>query len=414
MIVFYVPRIRRHLKNRSSHIERPEDNAVIPVFSITIEGGSALKKTFFDLIQDVLKPGKCNHCGGCVTFCSAINYGALGMDEEGKPCFTNIDKCIECGLCYSICPQTSELDEDIKQNALWHEPFGNIIGVSITHAKDTEIRQNGTDGGVVTAILTHLFDRGRINGAIVSKNTTHGRIPCLAKTRQEIIDSGGSHFNTSKGMVQFAREFATFSPSVAALTELRFNALDRLAFVGTPCQINTIRKMQALNIVPSDSIVLCIGLFCSGNFFFNETVIKDLEEKYQFNYQDVEQINVKEDFIFSLSGGSQIHVPINELTPVKRPACDYCQDFSAEYADISFGGLGAEDGWTTSITRTMIGKAVFANALEKDILVPYPYDANPKFATQAEEKIFAASDKKTKLAQQNMADREVNGVRVIS
>ncbi|MCD4719453.1 MAG: Coenzyme F420 hydrogenase/dehydrogenase, beta subunit C-terminal domain [Desulfobacula sp.] len=372
-----------------------------------------MKKTFSHLIQDVQEQGKCNHCGGCVTFCSAVNYGALDIDENGKPCFSNIDKCLECGLCYSICPQTNELDEEIKQNAKWQEPLGNIIGISITRAKDNEIRQNGTDGGVVTAVLTHLFDSGRIDGAVVSRNTWHGRIPCLAKTKQEIINSAGSHFNSSQGMVQFAREYSTFSPSIKALSELRFNSLDRLAFVGTPCQIIAIRKMQALHIVPSDSIAICFGLFCSGNFFFNDTLFKNLEKEYQFQYDDIEKINIKDDFIFSLSSGKQIHIPVDKLAPVKRSACNFCKDFSAEYADISFGGLGAENGWTTAITRTSIGKAVFAAALEK-VLVSYRVEDNPKYVTQAEKKIFAASERKKQLAQQNLADRETSGIRVIS
>ena len=42
-------------------------------------------KTFTDLINEVQKPGLCHRCGGCVTFCTAINYGALELDAEGKP-----------------------------------------------------------------------------------------------------------------------------------------------------------------------------------------------------------------------------------------------------------------------------------------------------------------------------------------
>ena len=41
-------------------------------------------KTFTNLIEDVQKPGLCHRCGGCVTFCTAINYGALELDSEGK------------------------------------------------------------------------------------------------------------------------------------------------------------------------------------------------------------------------------------------------------------------------------------------------------------------------------------------
>src|SRR5512139_1970143 len=72
-------------------------------------------KTFFNLIQEVQKPGLCHHCGGCVTFCTAINYGALELGEDGKPRYKDIEKCIECGLCYSICPEIHELEEETKR-----------------------------------------------------------------------------------------------------------------------------------------------------------------------------------------------------------------------------------------------------------------------------------------------------------
>ena len=72
-------------------------------------------KSFTDLIQDVQKPGLCHRCGGCVTFCSAVNFGALELDSEGKPRYADEDKCIECGLCYTICPEIDELNEETRQ-----------------------------------------------------------------------------------------------------------------------------------------------------------------------------------------------------------------------------------------------------------------------------------------------------------
>ena len=364
-----------------------------------------MKKTFFNLIQEVQKKDKCNHCGGCVTFCSAISYGALSMDSQGKPFFNDINKCNECGLCYDICPQTHELDGEIRENAQWEAPLGPVIHFSVTRANDPEIRRKGTDGGVVTAILTHLFNTGKIDGAIVSRPTPHGRVPCLAKTQQEILDSAGSHFGNSQGMYQFSKDYNTFSPSIKALAELKSFPLNRLAFVGTPCQINTIRKMQALGIVPSDSISLCIGLFCSGNYFFQDKLFAQLEEKFQFSFGDVEKINVKDSFIFSLKSGEQIQIPVPELKPVKRSACDFCEDFSAEYADISFGGLGAENGWTTAIIRTPAGKSLMEDSL-KNVLTSFSIEDNPQYITQAEKKIFNASRQKKELFEQNQMNRK--------
>lgn len=355
--------------------------------------------TFSDLIKEVHETGKCGHCGGCVSFCSAINYGALKLNDEGKPVYDDREKCLECGLCYSICPQTSELDKEIKENAGWRTPIGNVIGVKVARAKDSAIRENATDGGVVTALLTYLFDSGRIDGAIVSHNTDQGRVPWLAKTREEILSSAGSHFSSSHGMVHFSKEYATFSPSIEALSGIGAANPDRLAFVGTPCQINTIRKMQALRILPSDSIKYCLGLFCSANFLFTDDIFKTLENKYKFSRADIKKINVKDDFILTPISGESIHVSFEELEAAKRYACNFCNDFSAEYADISFGGIGADKGWTTVVTRSAVGSDLYDDAVEK-VLDAYRIEDNSQYATQAEEKILRFSEMKKKKADQ--------------
>ncbi len=372
-----------------------------------------MNKTFFNLIQDVQKEGKCHYCGGCVTFCSAINYGALELDETGKPVFGTIEKCIECGLCYSICPETDELNREIKRNAAWEIPHGKMIGTSISQASEEGIREKGTDGGVVTAILLHLFDTGRINGAIVSKNTDQGRMPFLATTRQDLIESAGSCFHNSHGMTRLASAYNTFSPSIEALGRLDIDGPNRLAFVGTPCQINTIRKMQALGIVPSDAISYCFGLFCSGHFSFGTQDFQRIEARYKFQYSDVEKINIKEDFLFTLSSGDSIKIPVDQLNDVKREACHYCSDFSAEYADISFGGLGSEQGWTTAITRTSLGQEVMAGAMEA-VLNPWHHQKGLKAITQAEGKLMDACDNKKDQAKDYMAANEIGPIRIIS
>lgn len=354
-------------------------------------------KTFSDLVREVHEQGKCCHCGGCVTFCSAINYGALELGPEGRPVCSDANKCLQCGLCYSICPQTSELDREIRNNSAWEPPIGRVISVAVARARDNRIREKATDGGVVTALLTYLMDTGRIDGAIVSQNTGQGRVPCLATTREGILASAGSHFSSSHGMVRFAEEYATFSPSVKALSGLRQAPLDRIAFVGTPCQINTIRKMQALKIVPADSILYCLGLFCSGNFSFTGDLFDVLKEKYGFRKEDIRKINIKENFIFSLISGETLLVPVEELSSVKRTACNFCEDFSAEYSDISFGGLGSENGWTTAVIRSSAGKDLFDQAREK-VLESYRFEDNPRFVTQAEEKIREQSGQKKKRA----------------
>lgn len=321
-------------------------------------------KTFFDLKQEVRAKGRCHGCGGCVTFCTAVNYGALQMGDDHIPRYKSVEKCIDCGLCYLICPAVGELDGQIKRNVDWSAPMGKILQVFVARATDTEIRRKGTDGGVVTSMLLHLFDTGRIEGAIVSKNGDEGREPWLATSREDIIAAAGSHFDAMQGGVMLGESYSTYSPSAQALGSLMRQGLKKIAFVGTPCQIKSVRKMQALKLVPSDAIKFYFGLFCTSNFDLNEEKLLKIEELSECTMSEVEKINIKEKFLLITKDGSRKALSLQDLDFARRDACRYCDDFSAEYSDISFGGLGADRGWTTVVTRSPLGRAAFAEAKE--------------------------------------------------
>jgi coenzyme F420 hydrogenase subunit beta len=356
--------------------------------------------TFFDLIQKVQKPGLCHRCGGCVTFCTAVNYGALKLDEDGKPYYDEIEKCIECGLCHAICPEIDEFEEATKEMVGWEAPIGKVFETTVARAINPVVRGMATDGGVVTALLLHLFDYGRIDGAIVTKQTgPFQRQPCLAVSRKDIKEAAGFHFDTSHGMKSFSDRYLTYN-SIEELSPMVKKGLHRVAMVGTPCQIKAIRKMEVLDIIPSDSIKFCLGLFCSGNFVFNEEAKDKISSIDQFDWNDVKKINIKDNFMVYLKNGEVKAIPLQHIEFMKRYACRYCPDYSAEFSDISFGGIGAEEGWTSVITRTPLGRAIFADA-KGNAIEEYNYNDNKNFATQAISKIRIASANKKKTARHN-------------
>ncbi|RJQ83212.1 MAG: 4Fe-4S dicluster domain-containing protein [Desulfobacteraceae bacterium] len=355
-------------------------------------------KTFFNLIQEVQKPGLCHRCGGCVTFCTAINYGALKIDDDGKPCYGEIEKCIECGLCYVICPEIDELEEEIRRRAAWSEPMGRVIETAVMRTTDAALLGRATDGGVVTALLLHLFDRGRIDGAIVTKQVgPFQRAPYLATSREEILSAAGFFFDTSHGMKQFSEQYMTYS-SIEEFDPMIKKGLKRVALVGTPCQINSVRRMQALELLPADSIKICLGLFCSGNFVFGAQERAKLAKLGGFSWDDVRKVNIKDVLMLHLSSGDIKRIELEDLFSIRRYACQFCADYANEYADISFGGIGAPEGWTTVIARTPLGRGSLADGKCAGIIEEYNYQDNPSYVTDASNQVRTWSAKKKKSA----------------
>jgi coenzyme F420 hydrogenase subunit beta len=287
-------------------------------------------KTFKDLIKEIHEPGLCGSCGGCVSFCSAGELSAIGFGEDGKPMYINENNCLECGICYLICPQIDALDEEIKNKF---------------------------------SILGCLLDKKLIDGAVVSKKTTQfSREPMIATTCEEILSAAGSRFTGISGVEELSR-FSTYSPTMFAIKEVANMDLIKIAVVGTPCQVHTLRKMQNLNVVPSHVVKFILGLFCSENFSFDASEKEDVEKVIGASLDDIEKLNIREDFIIELKNGEKKHIPLEKMENFVRSACLACSDFANDFADLSFGGLGSPEGWTTVLIRTNIGEAIYQEAI---------------------------------------------------
>ncbi|SMC26011.1 coenzyme F420 hydrogenase subunit beta [Desulfacinum hydrothermale DSM 13146] len=355
-------------------------------------------KTFFDLQKEVVERGLCHRCGGCVSLCTAVNYGALELGPDGHPRYKDVDRCIECGLCHAACPENPELEAETRQRLAWSAPIGRILGIRVARALDPQVRQQATDGGVVTALLLHLLDTGHIDGAIVARQTgPFHREPTLAVRREEILEGAGFHFDTTHSMVGLGREYA-HRHGLDLVSPKILKGLHRVALVGTPCQIHAFRRLETLGVMPSESVALCLGLFCSGNFAFGEEERARLAEAGGFSWADVVKINVKDTFQVHLRSGDVIELDLHILDTMKHPACHYCQDYAAEVADISFGGIGAPEGWTTVVSRTPKGRAAFLDTLGHTV-EEYDRTGQPDLADRVLEQLMRASAAKRRHAQ---------------
>jgi coenzyme F420 hydrogenase subunit beta len=233
-----------------------------------------------------------------------------------------------------------------------------------------------------------MLDRHLIDGAIVSrKSSVFGREPSIATTREELIAAAGSHFGGSAHLEELGDQYTTYSPTISAVKGLQSERFHRTAMVGTPCQIQSIRKMQCLGILPAHIINYTIGLFCMENFLFDAAARKRLEDRLHIDLADVAKLNIKEDVIISLRDGTTVHVPFEDMDEMARPACLACVLFANDYADLSVGGLGSPAGYTTVLIRTDRGGQVYSEALSQSYIQERRRGSVPELRNQEAEMV---------------------------
>lgn len=235
------------------------------------------------------------------------------------------------------------------------EVFGIYRRTTAAQATNEETRRVAQDGGVVTALLIHGLDTGYISAAVLSgvdPTRPLYPVPKIASSSEEILACAGTRYS--------------YSPNFLALAPLAEKSTD-LAFVGTPCQINAVRKTQAAGLKKYDSVKLLIGLMCSECFDFETLVEKHLHRELGLNLGDIIKINIKGKMIITMKDGQILTLPLTEVKKYARKTCRSCHDFSSELADISVGGLGLE-GWSFVVIRSEKGEQLFSRAEKAKII----------------------------------------------
>jgi coenzyme F420 hydrogenase subunit beta len=352
-------------------------------------------KGFPDLVTEVQQKGICGRCGGCLAFCSAGEFNALSAGDDGMPRMLDETKCLHCGICYLICPQTRVLDGELKDRIGWKPPIGPQRELVSARASSPKIRRVATDGGVVTALLTYALKRQLIQAAVVSRRVGPlSREPMLATSPNDLIEAAGSHFDETRAVSSLGESYSTFSPGIREVKALGKGDLHKIALVGTPCQIFTVKKMGLLNVLPADSIVLTIGLFCMESFSFDARTRRALEGKLSVKLGQIRKLNIKDDIVVTTAKKETIHIPFRVMDEFARPACFACSDFSNEYADISCGGVGSPDGYTTTLLRTTRGETLYNRAREDGAIEELAFrsaDRRRNASTETMTKIVAAT-----------------------
>jgi coenzyme F420 hydrogenase subunit beta len=248
------------------------------------------------------------------------------------------------------------------------EAFGVYRRISVAQASNEELRRKCQDGGVITAILKFALEEGIVEAAVVSGLVQDKPLlpnPVLVTNAAELLACAGTRY--------------TYSPNLFALKEGILQKKKSLAYVGTPCQIQAIRRMEMASFRRHvEPIRLALGLMCTESFTY-KGLIRHIEQALGIGPGDVAKMNIKGQLLITTRSGEVKTVPLKEAKQYTRQGCLPCSDFSSEFADISAGGLGMT-GWTFVIVRTNTGEETFRDAEKAGVIKTKPVERE-KFAS---------------------------------
>ncbi len=318
------------------------------------------------LEENVIKAGICVGCGACVVVCP---FNCLEYREDHPEL---VLECKKCGICLRVCPSYSFSLPELERMVFGRvrnpeEEFGVKRRLVIARTTSDKVRNVGQDGGVVTTLLLTALDNGIIEAAAVS-STEEDRpfypIPKLVTTEEELLTSAGTRYS--------------YSPNLLAYGEGVKEKKSSIAFVGTPCSIRALRKIQAAKLAKFvKPLSFTVGLLCSECFSYDGLMKNHVEKRLGIPLEDVKKVNIKGGIIVTTNSGRVEKIPLKEAKQYAREACKKCTDFSSELADISVGGVGLS-GWTFAIIRTEKGEKIFDFAVNEGALETKPVGAESK------------------------------------
>lgn len=337
------------------------------------------KRGYHDLDSEVVSKGLCTACGTCAGVCAAQVIAMDYTRQEAEPKLMGL--CKECGLCYKVCPgkdvPLKDMDEKFlgRSRAFIEEDIGIYKECYKGWAKDDDVRNASSSGGMVSALLIYALENDIIDGALLvgwDQEEPYRCRPIIARTPQDVKNA------------------CRWTAEAVPVNELLYKAvmedkLQRLAVVGMPCQIHGIRKLQMAGAPAriAKAVKFSIGLFCAATYYVEgvKHLVHEFSDVKSMN--DIEtmdyrggaapgslMVTTKDKRIRSVASKHDYTWHFLGSATFKRDRCIMCVDFAAELADVSCGDIfqpiiPGRKQVVATVTRTAIGEELVIGAAAK-------------------------------------------------
>jgi coenzyme F420 hydrogenase subunit beta len=230
-----------------------------------------------------------------------------------------------------------------------HPHLGSYLSAYAGRVVEDGYWERGSSGGFTSWLLVNLLRSGKVDAVVHVK-------PCLPdESGRQLFEYGIS--TTTQDIQRGAKSHYYPVEMSKVLAEVRATP-GRYAFVGVPCFIKALRRLAKQDNVFRERIGFCIGLFCGH--LKSAGFAEFLAWQCGVRPKDISNIDFRTKIPDRLSSdyGVTVRGSIDGKKVVKEArrseligadwgmgffkykACDFCDDISAETADVSVG-----DAW---------------------------------------------------------------------
>ncbi|MFN3587891.1 MAG: Coenzyme F420 hydrogenase/dehydrogenase, beta subunit C-terminal domain [Spirosomataceae bacterium] len=305
-------------------------------------------------IQKVVESESCVGCGAC----AFVTRQSMDINEYGEyvPNEEVFEKASveEEKLMDFVCPSLNEeYNEDklashfLEQKGMFSNKLGMYQSIYGGYVKEGNFRRNGTSGGFGTWIGNELLKRGMIDGVIHVKESR----------REKFNDPFFKYsISSSEEELQVGAQTRYHVVEISEVLTLIKSRPGRYLFIGLPCMVKAVRRIQLIDPIIKESIKYTSSLICGHLKSINWTLslawgagVKPMElSSFQYRIKG-NNISARA-YIFKAFFGKEKLSKVQDSGGIiggkfnqgalMLPACNFCDDLVGETADITIG-----DAW---------------------------------------------------------------------
>ena len=316
--------------------------------------------------RDASAEPACANCGGPLE-----RVDEYTLDIAGSEVRFFADRCTSCLSEYMNAPEIllpdAELISAFRPGA---GPLGSFHRITTLASRDRDLRLF-PGPKVAATILAYLIQEDLADVAFLAQQGVSEE-PVVAFHRQDLVRAGEIRMGPGRAVLTGSGLRA----NLLTLEQLkRFAEVDRglhprIAVMGRPCQIYTVRKLRWDRFVPGYELAFALGTYCYGNFAPAAWGGRKLRELLGFDPLEIRQVRlVGEELRFTSVTGTQAKVAQDAVAGLVNPNCLQCYDFTVSFSDMSVGLVGPDEMFESAIVRTDRGERIVNQALRDGFLM---------------------------------------------